>query len=237
MNFKLLHIGLLVFTTCTVNAQIFDTLYFDITGNLTIKELGKIYRTAEYDTISGGINGVFTDYTKFDDTLCTGEYFYNDSIEDFEVVNYKGSKVHEKRATKMCKLKSSEFIRIRDYYFLRRFIKPYKTFEERVHHPNGFIVVEDRAMFPGGMERLGWFFSQFLTYPEEAYLNDISGTVIVQFTVNTDGSISNVKVKEGIGYGCDEEALRVVRIMPDWLPGIQHGKTVKMDLSVPIKFQ
>ena len=67
--------------------------------------------------------------------------------------------------------------------------------------------------------------------------NGISGTVFVMFVVNEDGAISDVQVRRGIGGGCDEEALRVVKKMPKWNAGKQRGKPVKVSFTLPIKFK
>src|SRR6202012_3744734 len=73
-----------------------------------------------------------------------------------------------------------------------------------------------------------------LHYPDAARDNNISGRVMVQFVVNEDGSIGNVQVLRGIGGGCDEEAKRVVSSMPNWKPGKQEGKAVKVYYTLPI---
>ena len=64
----------------------------------------------------------------------------------------------------------------------------------------------------------------------------IQGVVYVTFVVEPDGSISNVRVIRGIGGGCDEEAIRVVKMMPKWIPGNQRGKPVRVQFNMPIKF-
>lgn len=68
---------------------------------------------------------------------------------------------------------------------------------------------------------------------KEAY---IAGKVYVQFTIDTDGSIIDVVCKRGIGGGCDEEAIRVIKMMPKWKPGKQNGRAVKVRFVLPIKF-
>lgn len=100
-----------------------------------------------------------------------------------------------------------------------------------------FNVVEEMPSFPGGEnERLNYFIDN-IKYPEEAKKNKIQGTVFVSFVVNKDGSISDVKLLRGIGHGCDEEALRVVKMMPLWNPGKQNGKLVNVRYNLPIKYK
>lgn len=76
-----------------------------------------------------------------------------------------------------------------------------------------------------------------LVYPDQAFKNKVQGQVVTEFIVDTDGSIKNAMVKKGIGSGCDEEALRVVTLMPAWIPGMQDGKAVKVRMTLPILFQ
>ncbi|SDL99753.1 protein TonB [Catalinimonas alkaloidigena] len=75
-----------------------------------------------------------------------------------------------------------------------------------------------------------------LRYPDRAQREQISGTVYVQFVVEKDGALTDVQVAKGIGYGCDEEALRVVRSAPAWQPGRQRGRPVRVRMVVPIRF-
>jgi protein TonB len=75
-----------------------------------------------------------------------------------------------------------------------------------------------------------------IVYPKEAVADKVTGTVFVSFVVNADGSVSDVQVLKGIGSGCNEEALRVVQNMPNWLPGRQSGQPVAVRYSLPIRF-
>ena len=80
------------------------------------------------------------------------------------------------------------------------------------------------------------FIAENIRYPEEAKELGIQGKVYVNFVVEADGSISNVNVARGIGGGCDEEAVRVVKLMPKWKPGKQQGMPVRVQFNLPIKF-
>ncbi|MFB0499530.1 TonB family protein [Mucilaginibacter sp. OAE612] len=99
-----------------------------------------------------------------------------------------------------------------------------------------FTSVEQVPEFKGGLEAFGKFLMTNLRYPKAARDNNVQGRVIITFVVEKDGSLSNMKVVRGIGSGCDEEALRVLSISPAWKPGIQNGKPVKVQYSVPISF-
>ena len=100
-----------------------------------------------------------------------------------------------------------------------------------------FIVVEEDPEFPGGIDSLYAFIRRNLHYPEEAWNNKIEGTVYVTFSVEKDGSISNVKLLRDIGGGCGAEAVRVVKLMPKWKPGKQRGIPVRTQFNLPIKFK
>ena len=99
----------------------------------------------------------------------------------------------------------------------------------------GFIH-EDMATFPGGEEAMYEFLSSNIRYPEAAQQENISGTVIVVFEIETDGSITDVKCLRDIGGGCGQEVIRVVKQMPRWEPGTMHGKPVRQQYSLPIQF-
>ena len=90
--------------------------------------------------------------------------------------------------------------------------------------------------FPGGRDAMIKFLSENIKYPEEARKQGISGRVYVTFVVEADGEITDIKLLRGIGGGCDEEAMRVVSIMPKWEPGYQRGVPVRVQFNLPIKY-
>jgi protein TonB len=100
-----------------------------------------------------------------------------------------------------------------------------------------FTVVEEMPAYKGGLEAMGSFLGSNINYPESARKNGTEGTVFTQFIVNTDGSISDISVTKGIGGGCDEEAVRVLKAMPSWIPGKQNGKAVRVRFVLPIKYK
>ncbi|MDN3688305.1 energy transducer TonB [Cyclobacterium jeungdonense] len=100
-----------------------------------------------------------------------------------------------------------------------------------------FDVVENMPTPPGGMEGWNKYLSNNLKYPTQARRMGIEGTVYVVFVVNTDGSIQDVDILRGIGGGCDEEAMRVVRNAPAWEPGRQRGRPVRVKMRLPIRFK
>lgn len=100
-----------------------------------------------------------------------------------------------------------------------------------------FDVVEDMPFPPGGMDGWNQYLSNNLSYPAQARYMGIEGTVFVEFVVNADGSIRDVEILRGIGTGCDEEALRVIKNSPNWEPGKQKDRKVNVRIIVPIKFK
>ncbi|OJW18317.1 energy transducer TonB [Mucilaginibacter sp. 44-25] len=106
--------------------------------------------------------------------------------------------------------------------------------------PNGdpiFIHVDKNPSFPGGLGALRGFIIKNIEYPVKARLNNIQGTVIITFIIETDGSLSDIRVVKGMGAGCDEEAMRVITLSPKWVPGESLGKQVRVQRSIPISFR
>lgn len=99
-----------------------------------------------------------------------------------------------------------------------------------------FITVEQQPQYPGGMDALHLFLTKNLSYPRSAANAGVSGRVFISFVVNTDGSLTDVQVLRGIGFGCDEEAVRVIQKMPHWKPGKQLGRAVRVKYNLPIAF-
>lgn len=97
-------------------------------------------------------------------------------------------------------------------------------------------LAEVMPQFPGGSRSLKSYLESQTRYPEQARENELEGKVYVQFVVNADGSLSNVRLARGIGFGCDEEALRLVRSMPAWVPGSHQGQSVPVKYTLPITF-
>jgi TonB family protein len=225
---------LILFSGINVAAQVRDTVFFDLEGEIIIKEVASYYRVAAFDTLTGMVKGSFEDYNNTNDSLIFCGYVSNDSIEE-----YTGDPAFLPLAVRMLDLKAS-YIRLNDYPALKNAITPSKTMETRIRQSTPypeFKVLEAMPEFPGGIETLGWFLGQLMHYPDEAVKNNISGTVLIKFTVDNEGAVKNISVVKGIGYGCDEEAVRVMGLIPDWLPGIQHGKTVSVNMTIPITFQ
>lgn len=100
-----------------------------------------------------------------------------------------------------------------------------------------FLHVEVMPEFMGGQSALMKYLRQQLHYPSQALRNQIEGKVFISFTVNVDGTIQDVSVLKGLGYGTDEEAARVIRQMPAWKPGYQNHHAVPVRYTLPITFK
>ena len=109
--------------------------------------------------------------------------------------------------------------------------------EEEPEEETIFQVVEVMPEFPGGMAACLKYLSQNIKYPVMAQENGIQGRVIVQFVVNSDGSIVDPVVVRSVDPSLDREALRVIQSMPKWKPGQQRGKAVRVRYTVPVTFK
>lgn len=100
-----------------------------------------------------------------------------------------------------------------------------------------FSVVENQPEFPGGMAGLNKYLSDNLKYPAAAVKANVQGRVFANFVVTKEGDIADVNILKGIGFGCDEEAIRVISRMPNWKPGSQDGKSLNVRYNIPIAFE
>ena len=100
-----------------------------------------------------------------------------------------------------------------------------------------FASVEVLPEFDGGMKGWGKYLQKNLKYPPIARENNITGRVIMSFVVEKNGQLTDIKVLRGIGGGCDEEAVRVLKNAPAWTPGKQNGRSVRVAYTMPIFFQ
>lgn len=108
---------------------------------------------------------------------------------------------------------------------------------KKVDNDSIYQIVEVMPEFPGGMDKMMDYLSKNIKYPEEAKEKGISGRVFLSFVVEKDGAVSNVKVVKGIGKECDDEAVRVVKAMPKWKPGLMKGKLVRVNYMLPVNFK
>jgi TonB family protein len=100
-----------------------------------------------------------------------------------------------------------------------------------------YTIQEVQPEPEGGMQGFMGYLMRAMKYPKEARKKGIQGKVFVQFVVDKDGSVTDVAILKGIGGGCDEEAMRVMRECPKWNPGMQRGQPVKVRMSIPLIFK
>ena len=108
---------------------------------------------------------------------------------------------------------------------------------ERKDTINVYDCVEQMPSFPGGSQKLKEFIEENLRYPKELEETCVQGRVIVRFIVERNGKLSNVKVVKIVDPVLDKEALRIVKLMPRWIPGRQNGITVRVKFYIPIIFR
>ena len=122
--------------------------------------------------------------------------------------------------------------------------KPEKAEEEEkaevvdmYNEPIDFRVVEDLPQFPGGAAEFVKWLTKNLKYPESAAKRKIRGKVVAQFIVNKDGTVSDLEIAEKLDPTCDEEVLRVLRLMPNWQAGMMDAKPCRTKVCIPIVFR
>jgi len=99
-----------------------------------------------------------------------------------------------------------------------------------------FNAVEQTAEYPGGLDAFNKYLGNSIRYPGIARENNVQGKVFLTFVVEKDGSLTDIKVLRGIGSGCDDEAIRVIKASKKWRPGMQNGRAVRQQYTVPINF-
>lgn len=97
--------------------------------------------------------------------------------------------------------------------------------------------LEVKPEFPNGNEGLGKFLSENIKYPKKALKNGVSGKVFVQFVIDKTGKVTNVVAVRGVEKSLDKEAVRVIKSMPKWKPGMKDGQPVKVKYTIPINFK
>jgi protein TonB len=105
------------------------------------------------------------------------------------------------------------------------------------NNPLNFHIVEDLPQFPGGAVEFMKWLTKNLHYPHNARRQKVQGRVVAVFYVEKDGSITGISIAQSLSAECDREALRVLRMMPAWKPGIQHDKPCRTKVCIPIVFK
>lgn len=251
-------IVIILLATLTLSAKSQEvTFYYNNDGELTIPALATHYRVAKIDSLTKEFDGLSLEYNV--DSLLIGAYQYTQGqLQDIKLIISKNDTLRLKPMELEDSLKSivhnknsfsqATYIRKNDYQIIMEKLSPIPMDDyvstdstmwegEMVLITEIFTIVEHPASFPGGMNTMVKFLSYFLIYPFEAQNAGIKGKVLVEFIIDEIGIISDVNVTKGIGYGCDEAAAYAVNNLPDWKPGYQRGKPVKVRMTLPITFQ
>lgn len=112
-----------------------------------------------------------------------------------------------------------------------------KDFRQQADEKEIFMVVEQMPEYPGGIKECLKFLGSHIRYPEKAMKDGIEGRVIAQFVVEADGTVSNPKIVRSVSPELDEETIRIINSMPKWKPGMQRGKAVKVNYTIPVTFK
>lgn len=109
---------------------------------------------------------------------------------------------------------------------------------ETIDNEKIYTIVDEMPSFPGGEIQMIKFLKKNLKYPIREKAGHIAGNCYITFVIEKDGSVRQLKMLKGVegGGGCDEEVIRVVKLMPDWKPGKHHGATVRTQYNLPVKF-
>lgn len=162
------------------------------------------------------------------------------SLSVFTTVSYSKSDYTVATEISFPKLKNDKVVekqlKRKEVKSNHEYLKKIKEFQQQ-NEDQIFESVEQNPEFNGGMAKMFRFLGENIAYPKAAQKAKISGRVFVRFVVEKDGSIGNVEVLKGIGFGCDEEAIRVIKAMPKWNPGIQNGKPVRVFYKMPIVYK
>ena len=114
-------------------------------------------------------------------------------------------------------------------------IAPNQEYNNDIDSMVAYAYAEESAHFPGGDKELSDFLVENIKFPNDPA--DVQGKVYLSFIVEKDGSLTNIKVLRGLYRPIDEEAIRVVKLMPKWIPGKHNGKIVRQKYTLPIKFE
>lgn len=112
-----------------------------------------------------------------------------------------------------------------------------QAYMAHLEYPSATKKWSSVAAFPGGSKALTAFFQKELQYPQQALENNTEGKVVISLIIDQKGHINTAKVTNSLGAGCDEEALRLVKLMPDWKPTIKDGKKISSKVNLNVVFR
>ena len=156
----------------------------------------------------------------------------DEEVHEDDEIKSQEELTQTKVAISIADVKGNDEANGKDIADLKQVVTQAEPAEEQV-----FDMVEQMPAFPGGMQELMVYLGKNIKYPTIAQENGTQGRVIIQFVVERDGTISDVRVARGVDPYLDKEAVRVVKSMPKWIPGKQNGKAVRVKFTVPVMFR
>ena len=156
----------------------------------------------------------------------------DEEVHEDDEIKSQEELTQTKVAISIADVKGNDEANGKDIADLKQVVTQAEPAEEQV-----FDMVEQMPTFPGGQQELMAYLGKNIKYPTIAQENGTQGRVIIQFVVERDGSITDVRVARGVDPYLDKEAVRVVKSMPKWLPGKQNGKAVRVKFTVPVMFR
>ena len=156
----------------------------------------------------------------------------DEEVRDEDEIKSQTELTETKVAISIADVKGNDEANGKDIADLKQVVTQAEPEPEKV-----FDMVEQMPTFPGGQQELMSYLGKNIKYPTIAQENGTQGRVIIQFVVERDGSITDVRVARGVDPYLDKEAVRVVKSMPKWIPGKQNGKAVRVKFTVPVMFR
>lgn len=227
-KFKIGTVEYTIYNTQSSENNKFDTLYYNLyrVGNskriakeimeITNQKTGAIVANSYYNIGDGKIVFYYTAKDKV-----TREHVYMQNKKG--LLSYKSAEN---------KIPPPEQIRV-DFYNEQPI---QEAFVPVVALTTTIDQVDEVAEYPGGMNELRKFLAAKIVYPTKAIENEVNEKVIVTFVVETEGSISNIKVIKSVGFGCDEEVIRVLKLASKWKPAQLNGNPVRSIFTLPVAF-
>jgi len=199
-----------------------------IQGNLVVNfaiSRGKVMDLVVQNELGGGCDEeVIQQISNYDD------FFQKDGNYSLKVTfRLEGADTQFKNEY----LANAEGYQVLQSMVITGFIAKDEPIDDKVYN---FVAMENPPNYPGGVGAFYKFLANNIKYPLLASDNEIQGTVYVSFTVEKDGSLNDIKVDRKLGYGTDEEAVRVLKLSKRWNPGMQNGRVVRVKYNIPIKF-
>ncbi|MFZ4707345.1 MAG: energy transducer TonB [Bacteroidales bacterium] len=200
--------------------------------NMLLTSIVKNGVTIEFRQYTSGYSGSSNSILIYNYSICNKELLSAILQSENTGSAVKGGKVPVSETSYTVEVPGST-----DGYEQAEVVEVVEFVEEQEDRKPVFTIVEEMPSYPGGEGERNKFLNENIVYPHQATENGIQGTVYVSFIINSKGNLTDLKILRGIGGGCDEEALRVVKMMPQWYPGKQNGKQVRVLFNMPIYFK